>query len=85
MTQSDPEDLSDLLQGVVRPRHGVSHSPPVREDLVVIPARARFVSEEMYLLVAVILHKLETVSLVPALGEAVYRDLAAHGKLETLT
>ena len=68
----DAEDLFDLLHGVVRPRDSVTHGATVLKYLVVVSTRAGFVPEEMYLVETLILHKLKTVRLIPALRETIY-------------
>ena len=80
---SKSQDLFDLCHGVIRTSDSVTNSPAVTEYLKVIATLHGLVSEEMYLIIAILFHKLETVGLVPALGENVYRYLATHGKLKT--
>jgi len=56
----------------------------VSEDLVVVAARIRLVSDEVDLLKTFILNVLECIGLVPAPREDVERDLAADGIREVV-
>lgn len=81
------EKLFQNLNSLLRALDGVANGSLVAEDLVVVAALERLVSEEMDLLVAdsvgllgLVFKVVQAVGLVPAGGEDVEGDLAADGE-----
>ena len=81
MGSLETQHLFDLSHGVIRTSDCVSYGPAVTEYLIVIAPLTGLVSKEMYLIISILLNKLETVGLVPALGEHIYGYLTTHCKL----
>lgn len=72
------EQLFTDPAGVLGRCHRVAHGPRVSEDLVVVPTRHGFVSEEIDGLIAVFFHMSQAVPLVPSIRKDVNADLASR-------
>lgn len=84
--RSEVKQLFELRDSLIGVQYSVTNRPRVRKDLIVVSTLEGLVAEEVNCAVVdaardllLVLDVIESISLVPALGKAVERDLSADG------